>query len=576
MDRNQVAQILAETAALLELTGANAFKVRAYENAARAVEGLADDVAERARAGTLTEIKGIGKNIAAHIAELVAHGRFEEYEELRKAVPAGVLEMLAIPGLGPKKVHHLWRGMELTTIAQLEKACRSGRVADEEGFGKRSAEKILEGIETIKRFAGRFLYAEAAAIAEEVHAAIAAWPEVIRSEVAGSVRRRKELVKDIDILVATDDAKAVMEHFVALPQVLRVVEHGRTKSEVLLAGGIQCDLRTTADAEYPFALHHFTGSKEHNIALRSLAKKRKIKVSEYGLFKGTSKKTIPCADEAALFGVFDLDYIEPELREDMGELEAAAEHRLPTLVERRDLKGVLHAHSTYTDGRASIAEMAEGARERGFSYLVLADHSQAVTVAGGMKPATVKKQHKEIDALNEKLRNFRVIKGIEVDILPDGSLDYDDEVMACFEFVIAAIHSRFGMSEEEMTARIITGISHPSVDLLAHPTGRLLLERDPYRVDLARVIDACVEQGTAIEINAHPRRLDLDWRWCKHAKESGVRLAICPDAHDPAGFDDVALGLGIARKGWLEKGDLLNCRSAEQLLTARARRMRRS
>ena len=566
MDKHQVAQVLNEIAQLLELKGENPFKVRAYENAARIVEGLSADLTDLIESGRLTEIRGIGKNMSEHIAELVKTGRLKEYEGLRKSVPPGVMEMLRIPGLGPKKARYLWESKKIKTVAELERTCKQHKLAGAPGFGTKTEEKILEGINTIRRFAGRHLYAEALMASREILNQVRKWPEVKRAEVAGSIRRCKELVKDIDILAATDKPDRVMERFVSLPQVERVVQHGKTKSEVMLTSGIQSDLRAISNEEYPFALHYFTGSKNHNVAVRTLAKKANIKMSEYGLFKGKSQKTIPCKDEAAVFKTLGLAYIEPELREDTGEVQAAMKGRLPKLVEQGDLKGAIHVHTTYSDGTATIAQMAQAARTRGYSYLVIADHSQAVTVAGGMKPAEAKKQQKEIDALNKKLKGFRVLKGIEVDILSDGSMDYDDELLATFDVVIGAIHSRFGMSEKEMTARIIKGISNPHVDILSHPTGRLLLSRDPYAVDLKKVIDAAAKSNTAMEINAHPLRLDLEWMWCKYAKERGVKMAICTDAHTPAGLEDTAYGLSIARKGWLEKGDILNCLTAEQLL----------
>lgn len=566
MDRNQVAAVLAEIAKLLELTGENPFKVRAYESAARALETLTEDLGALVRDGRLTEIKGIGKNLADHIAELVRTGTLKEYERLKASIPPGVVQMLSISGLGPKRVRYLWEERKIRSIGELEMAAARHLLAGFPGFGEKMEEKILAGIESIKRFAGKRLYAEAVLEAFAVHDEVRRWPEVIRSEVCGSVRRRKEVIADIDVLVATRDPARVMERFVALPEAARVLQHGETKSEILLQSGIQCDLRAVEDAQYPFALHYFTGSKEHNVAMRQRARKRGIKMNEYGLFKGTSKRTIPCRDEAAVFAALGLPFIEPELRENMGEIEAAEQGRLPGLIERGDLKGVLHVHTSHTDGTASIAEMAQAAKGRGYAYLLVTDHSQAVTVAHGLKPSAVPFQHEEIDELNATLKGFRVLKGIEVDILADGALDFDDELLAAFEVVIAAVHSRFGMGEAEMTARIIRAVANPHVDILAHPTGRLLLAREPYAVDLKAVIDAAAEHGTAIEINAHPQRLDLDWRWCKAAKERGVKFAIGPDAHSPEGLDDVLYGINVARKGWLERKDVLNCLTADKLV----------
>lgn len=570
MDKRTVAAILNEMSILLELTGENPFKARAYSRAARAVSDLNEDLEKMAGDGRLTSVDGIGKSLADHISEIIRTGGLAEYDRLKASIPKGVIEMLAIPGLGPKKVRILWEDHGVGTIGELELMCKRGILEGVPGFGKKTEENILAGIKSFKSYADKWLLIDACAWAGQIHEEVKRWPEVIRSEVAGSIRRHKALVKDIDIVVATDKPEEVMGRFVSLPGCTRVVQHGATKSEIILPSGIQCDLRAVSDEEYPFALHHFTGSKEHNIRMRGLAKSKRIKMNEYGLFKGSSRKSIPCGDEAHIFGALGLEYIEPELREDMGEIEAAmGDGRLPNLVAPHDVRGVIHAHSVYTDGSSSIAEMAEAARAHGYEYLVMADHSQAVTIAGGMKEKDVKRQHREIDGLNRKLKGFRILKGIEVDILPDGKLDYDDGLLSSFDFVIAAIHSRFGMSEDEMTKRIIDGISSPCVDMLAHPTGRLLLAREPYKVNVKRVVDAAADLGKAIEINAHPQRLDLDWHWCKYAKEKGVKLAICPDAHSPDGINHIIFGVWVARKGWLERSDILNCLSADRLLKFR-------
>lgn len=566
MDKEQVARVLAEIAQILELNDENPFKVRAYVNASRIIEGLTDDLSKLVRDDDLVKIKGIGRNLADHIAELLETGRIKEYDKLLREVPEGVKQMLAIPGLGPKKVGYLWKKKGIKSLGELEVACGRHLLSGEPGFGTKTEEKILEGIEMVKRFAGKRRFDEAFAWSEMVHAEVAKWPETIRSEVAGSIRRRKEIVKDIDVLVATGKPAEVMKRFVSMPFVDRVLQQGKTKSEVVLSSGIQCDLRAVSEGEFPFALHYFTGSKEHNVAMRGLAKGKGLKLNEYGLFKGSSRKSKACADEKELFGALGLDFIPPELRENMGEVEAARRHELPKLIEEKDVKGVIHVHTDYTDGEASVEEVALATKELGYSYLVICDHSQAVTIAGGMKPADVKKQFKEIDRVNKKLKGFKILKGIELDILADGSLDYDDDLAAEFDLVIGAIHSRFGMGEDEMTRRIIEGISNPHVDVFAHPTGRLLLARDPYAVDLKKVIDAAVEHGVALEINSHPMRLDLDWRWCKYAKERGAKFAIGPDAHSLAEIECTDFGVGVARKGWLEKGDVINCLSAEKLI----------
>lgn len=566
MDKHEVAKILDEMAVFYELKGENPFKVRAYENATRIIEGLTYDIATLVAKNELTSIKGIGKNLAEHIAEIVKTGKLKTHEELRASIPDGVIQMLSIPGLGPKRVRYIWENRGVKSIAELEMGCKRHLFENAPGFGDKLVKKILDGIAMLKRFADKRLFADAFFQANEIHSKIKKFENVIRSDIAGSVRRRKEIIGDIDILVSTDKPKNILERFVTLPDVERVIQYGETKAEVILKSGIQCDLRVVTDSEYPFALHYFTGSKEHNIAMRSIAKKRGLKLSEYGLFKEGQNKSIACKDEKELFEAFDLSFIEPELRENTGEIEAAAEGNLPKLVELKNLNGIIHAHSNYTDGDSTIAEMADAAKSLGYNYIAICDHSKAVTVANGMKPATIKKQHKEIDSLNDKSKNFRILKGIEVDILADGSLDFDDELLATFDIVVAAIHSRFGMGEAEMTNRILRAVANPNVDILAHPTGRLLLARDGYKVDLKKVIDECAKHGTAIEINAHPQRLDLDWRWCKYAKEQGVKFAICPDAHASEEIDNVTYGINIARKGWLEKKDIINCLNAKDLL----------
>jgi len=559
MDKQRIANALEQIGVLLELTGANPFKVRAYHNAARIVEGLDGDIAPLIEADELVEIKGIGRSLADHIAELARSGEISEYKKLKKSVPPGVVEMLSIPGLGAKKVAYIWKERGIKTVGELELLCGRHMLADAPGFGAKTEQRILAGIEMLKRFAGKRLLAEALGQAQEIIEEVGAWPEVEACEIAGSVRRRKEIVKDIDVIVRSKEPAAVMERFVSMPDHLRVVQRGDKKSEVILESGMQCDLRVFGDREYPFALHYFTGSKEHNVRLRRVAKSKGLKLNEYGLFKEGSERSSRCADEAALFGKFGMDYIEPELREDMGEIEAAAERRLPRLIEEGDVRGVIHVHSNYSDGEATVEGMALAAKAQGYSYLAICDHSQSLTVAGGLKPAQVSRQHKEIDALNRKLKGFVVLKGIEVDILADGSIDYEDSVLESFDIVIAAIHTRFGMSREEMTARIVKGISNPHVDALAHPTGRLLLARDPYAVDMDEVIGAVAKLGVALEINAHPQRLDLDWRLCKRAKEAGAKFVICPDAHSPDDISLISYGVSVARKGWLEKGDVLNC-----------------
>lgn len=568
MDKREIAAILYEMGRLLDLKGENPFKVRAYENAARVLEGLNEDIGGLIKNKTLTEIKGIGKNLADHITELYKTGELKEYTDLRKSIPEGVIQMLSIAGLGPKRVRFIWEERKIKSIGELEMACQRHMLSGAPGFGDKMEQNILAGIETLKRFAGKRLFAEGFAYAEQVLEQVKKWPEVILCKVAGSIRRRKEVIQDIDILVATDKPNKVMDKFVALPFAEKIIQHGKTKSEILLASGIQCDLRAVTETEYPFALHHFTGSKEHNVAMRSMAKRLGYKMNEYGVFRGNSEKSVSCKTESEIFAQFKMSYIEPELREDLGEIEAALEGKLPKLIGEKDLRGIVHCHSNYTDGADSIEELAKAVKNLGYEYLVVCDHSKAVTVAHGLKPADVKRQHKEIDALNKKLKDFRVIKGVECDILADGTMDFDDNLLASFEVVIAAVHSRFGMSRDDMTKRIVKALENPNVDILAHPTGRLLLAREAYEVDIKKVIDTAIQYKKIIEINAHPQRLDLDWRLCKYAKDAGAKFVICPDAHSIEGLGDLAFGVNVARKGWLEKNDVINCLTLEKFFLA--------
>ncbi len=573
LDQKEVAALLKEMAVLLELQGENPFKVRAYENASRIIEGLSGDLEEMVKTGEIMKIKGIGSGIAEKIKTLMETGHMPEYEELKQITPPGLIEMLKIPGMGPKKIKAVWEKLGITTIGELEYACKENRLADLPGFGVRTQEKILQGIELLKKFKERHLINEARAEAELLYQALKDFPGVIRSQIAGSLRRWKETVKDIDIVASArdEDRMKIMDHFTSLPSVETVVAKGETKSSVVLKAGMNADLRIVSDEQFPYALHHFTGSKEHNIAMREHAIKLGLKMNEYGLFRGD--ENIPCKDEAEIFHQLGMDFIPPELRENMGEIEAALEHRLPNLVTMDDLRGVIHVHSNYSDGVNTIEDMARAARELGYEYLVLCDHSKSTYYANGLDEKRLMEQHAEIDRVNKLFDDFQVLKGTECDILPDGSLDYDNDTLALFDVVVISIHSRFNMTEEEATQRIIKAMENPYATILGHPTGRLLLARDGYPLDMHRILDAAADLGVAVEINAHPQRLDLDWRFGKYAKEKGVKLSIGPDAHRTEGLLDVVYGLHIARKGWQEKEDILNCLSADEL-RAFARRRR--
>ena len=565
MDKNQVADVLDEIGTLLELKGESPFKTRAYGNAARTLRGLTEDLQQLVVENRLREIKGIGDALSLKIVELVTTGRLKYYEDLRSTFPAGLMELLRIPGFGPKKAKRLFDELGIGSIDALEKACQEDRLSGLEGFGAKSQQKILEGIQQIRQFSGRHLFHVAAQAAIPLFEAVKKHPKVIRAELAGSLRRNKETIKDIDIVASCKDPDrdAIFEFFIKQPGVQNVIAKGETKSSVLLQSGIPADLRLLKDVQFPYLLHHFTGSAEHNIAMRSHAQKLGIKVSEHGLFRG--EKLIPCKTEAEIFAALGMQYVPPELREDMGELDAALANAIPDLITPEDLRGVLHCHSTHSDGANTIGEMAAACKALGFEYLGLSDHSMSVYYANGLQPARIKAQHKEIDKLNAEMKGFRIFKGTECDILPDGRLDYPEEVLASFDFVIASIHSSMNMTEEKATKRLLKAMEHPAVRMLGHPTGRLLLGRDGYPINHRKVIDAAAELGVCIEINASPHRFDLDWRYCKYARDQGVLLSINPDAHTREGIADIFYGVGIARKGWLRKKDVLNTKTAKEI-----------
>lgn len=581
MDKKQVAHIFEETGTLLELRGENPFKCRAYHNASRIIEGLTKDLSELVSKGEIATIKGIGKGLAEKITELVTTGKLSYYEELKASLPAGLMEMMRLQGLGPKRIKILYEKLGITSLEELKTAAQEHRLSDVEGFGEKTEANILKGIELLKKQSDKHLYPKASAAAEEILATLRSLKQIRRCEEAGSLRRKKEIIGDIDIVASADkrDRKKIMEAFVSHPAVVNVIGQGDTKSSVLLQSGINCDLRIVTEAEYPFALNYFTGSKEHNVALRTRAKTFGWSQNEYSFSKLTDGKTgqskpIPaCKDEQAIYKALGLQYVPPELRENMGEIEVAAKGKIPELVEEEDLKGTFHCHTNYSDGSNTLEEMAAAARQQGWQYLGIADHSKVAAYAGGLTPERVKAQHKAIEKLNGSFKGFRLFKGTEVDILADGTLDFSDSVLSSFDYVVASVHSKFKMTEAEATKRIIKALKNKYVTILGHPTGRLLLSREGYPVNMVDVINAASDYGKSIEINSHPFRLDLDWRLVKYAKEKGVPICINPDAHTTDGLSDVRYGIGIARKGWLEKKHVVNCWTViqvEKLFTSRS------
>lgn len=570
MDKRDVARTLQQIAAILEIQGENPFKVRAYENAARAIDALAEDLGVLVAERRLAEVRGVGASIQKNVEELWTTGTMKYYEDLCATVPAGWFDMMRIPGLGPKRIRTLCDLLELASVEELKRAAEGGRIRGLKGFGEQSEKKILEGIAFLEKGGQRALAATVRPVAEELLAALRDRKDVLRAELGGSLRRWLETVKDVDLLVATAKPDAVAKAFLELLPEHSITASGDTKVSVRFPSGLAVDLRLVAPEQFPFALHYFTGSVNHNVRIRQRAIERGFSLNEYEL---SGAEHGPIASETDLFAALGLPYIEPELREDRGEIEAAEAGSLPALVTLQEMKGILHCHTTYSDGKSTLDEMAEGAVAAGALYLGISDHSQSVRYAGGLSEEDLARQGKEIDKWNSKSRDLRILKGAEVDIMPDGTLDYPDRVLERLEFVVASVHTNFNMSEDEMTARVVKALRNKHVSILAHPTGRLLLQRDGFRIRFEEVFKVAASEGVAVEINAHPRRLELDWREIPAAKALGVRFAVDPDAHHVSGYQDIRYGIGAARKGWLGKDDVINTLPVEGALEFfRARR----
>ena len=572
MDKEQVAEVLVEIGTLLELKGENPFKTRAYTNAARTIEGLSEPLTKIVAENRLGEIKGVGEALTKKITELVTTGKLKYYDELKASIPPGLIEMLEIPGLGPKKIQALNQKLGVDSVEKLEAACRSGKVADLDGFGEKTQANILEGIERRRTYASKHLLSDALSAAELLLDGLREHPDVIRCSAAGSLRRFKEVIGDIDLLASSKKPAEVIEFFATQPGIIKVTAKGETKASVILDGGIQCDLRVVSDREFPFALAYFTGSKEHNIVMRQRAIQRGLRLNEYGLFQSKEetrdpKLLVPCQDEAEIFAKLDLPFVPPELREDHGEFAAGEKNDLPRLIEWTDLKGALHNHSTWSDGHNQLEEIAEYMEELGLAYWAITDHSKSSFQAKGLDAKRVRQQIAEIKKINGQLADrgsdFRLLTGTEVDILRD-RLDFDDDLLAELDVVVASLHVPSN-NEAENTKRLIRAAENKFVHIIGHLTGRLLLEREPYPVNAQAVIDACAGTGTWIELNCNPHRFDLDWRLWPYAKSKGVKCVINPDAHrnEHAGF--LRLGAGIARKGWLEQTDVINTLTLKSL-----------
>ena len=562
-DNKALGNILREVALLLELKGENPFKVRAYSNAARSIETLDEEVTGMIHEDRLRDIGGVGETLAQQITEFVETGKLQLLEELKKTIPPGHMEMLKIPGLGPKKIRTLSDALHIQTIGELEYACSENRLIELQGFGQKTQEKILKGVQQVKKYQGRYLYGDVVSAAETILEKIRSHPKVLRASLAGSLRRKMEVVGNINLVVSTQRPHDVLTAVSKFPEVEVVQFRDKGSGRYALANGVEIDLQTTSDQDFPHQLYRLTGSLNHWNAMKKRADTLPIELNERGALRDS--RPIDCKEEGEIFEALGIDFIPPELREDQGEIEAAETHRLPRLICDQDLKGIFHIHSSFSDGTGSVQVMAEAAKKMGFSYIGLSDHSQSARYAGGLTLEKLQRQWEEVARLNQEMKGIHIFKGIESDILPDGSLDYEEDILRQFDFVIASVHSHFTMSEQEMTQRVIKALRNPYTTILAHPTGRLLLAREPYAIDMISIVDEAARQGVAIELNAHPYRLDIDWRLCKYAKEKGAVIAINPDAHDQEGLKDTYFGVGIGRKGWLEPGDVLNTRDPEQI-----------
>ncbi len=564
MVNQQVAQKFYKTADLLEILGENPFRVRAYRNAARTIESLGRDLSEMVAQGEdLTKLPGIGKDLAEKIKEIIATGSFSKLRELEEKVPPGLVELLKVEGLGPKRIKTLYDTLGITSLEELREAAAKGEISKLPGFGKKLEQTILKGVVLAKKEGRRFRWAYAEAFAIELVRFLKKARGLKEIEVAGSYRRKKDTVGDLDILVTAREPAQIIDHFVTFPDIKTVISKGQTRSTVILSSDIQVDLRAVEEESYGSALHYFTGSKAHNIAIRSIALKAGLKINEYGVFKG--EKRIAGRSEDEIFSAVGLPFIEPELRENRGEIEAAMEGRLPRLITLEDIKGDLHCHTKWSDGKHTVSEMAEAARSLGYSYIAITDHSRRLAMIKGLDEERLIEQAREIEEVRARFPDIHILHGIEVDILEDGSLDLSDEALSRLDIVVAAIHSKFKLSKEKQTERLLRAIDNPRVNIIAHPTGRLIGERDGYDLDMERVMEHAKARGCILELNAQPSRLDLNDVHLKLAKEMGIKVSIATDSHNTDNLLFMRFGINQARRGWLERQDVVNCLPVEGL-----------
>ncbi len=568
---NEVTDIFSQLADLLEIKGANPFRIRAYRNAARTLSSQSRNISDMVREGEdLTRLPGIGKDLAAKIKEIVETGELSKLNDLKKELPDDLSKLMNIQGLGPKKIKVLFHDLGITSIKGLKRAAQDHKLRELEGFGDKTEQNILGEIqrieEEIKKHGGkeRIKLFRAEQIAENYREYLKEHKDAEKIRIAGSYRRRRETVGDLDILAVCGKENDLLDHFVAYEDVAKIISKGKTKSSVMLRTGLQVDLRVIQPESDGAALLYFTGSKDHNIAVRKIGVGKNLKINEYGVLKGD--KRIAGKTESEIYKAVGLPFIEPELREDRGEIEAGQKGNLPRLVELDDIRGDLHMHTRYSDGRSTIKEMAEAARNKGYEYIAVSDHSKHLTVANGLDERRLAEQMQEVDRLNQELKGIRILKSIEMDILEDGSLDLPDEILKDLDLVLCSVHYRFNLSLEKQTDRILKAMDNPYVDIICHPSGRLINERPPYEVHMEKIIRSAKERNCSLELNAHPDRLDLNDIYCKLAKEEGVKVAVSTDAHTQSDLDFMRFGVGQARRGWLEPADVLNTRSWEDLV----------